>query len=107
VAFEMQAEYDDTRKDRTTSNLLQNDKDEKLTFRKPRSTPMVEPIEPSTTKGQQLREVITTDSAQEEEPKNIADEPMKMYFYYPKYLHPEAVALIAQNLLQEWENENK
>jgi hypothetical protein len=38
--------------------------------------------------------------------KNKIDEDMKMYFYYPKYLQPEAVALIAQNLLNEWEEEN-
>ena len=33
------------------------------------------------------------------------NEPYQMFFYYPKYLHPEAVALIAQNLLNEWEEE--
>eukprot|EP01080_Neovahlkampfia_damariscottae_P004317 gene4317-7673_t len=37
------------------------------------------------------------------ETKPLKDEPMKMFFYYPKYLHPEAVALISQNLLNEWE----
>ncbi|KAL9656739.1 hypothetical protein ABK040_003006 [Willaertia magna] len=35
------------------------------------------------------------------------NEPYQMYFYYPKYLHPEAVALIAQNLLNEWEDEEE
>jgi hypothetical protein len=87
-------------------NPLQNDKDEKLTYRKPRSKPLIDPIEPSETTqkpGTRLQEVITIDIAREE--KKELNEPMKMYFYYPKYLHPEAVTLIAQNLLQEWEAE--
>jgi hypothetical protein len=42
-----------------------------------------------------------------EDKENIKNENMKMYFYYPKYLQPEAVALIAQNLLNEWEEEEE
>ena len=33
------------------------------------------------------------------------NEPYQMFFYYPRYLHPEAVSLIAQNLLNQWEDE--
>lgn len=36
-------------------------------------------------------------------PPPLTTEQPKMFFYYPKYLHPEAVALIAENLLKEWE----
>jgi hypothetical protein len=43
----------------------------------------------------------------EEKIPSTKDEPMKLYFYYPKYLHPEAVALISQNLLNEWEEQEE
>ena len=68
---------------------------------------------------QQVRSEETLNQAsrsrEEEEPilwKKASDdktdvEQPKMYFYYPKYLHPEAVALIAENLLREWENEQE
>jgi hypothetical protein len=39
--------------------------------------------------------------------ESTKDEPMKLFFYYPKYLHPEAVALISQNLLNEWEEQEE
>lgn len=102
----MQQQQDDKKR-----KTLSRDKDEKLTFRKPRTTPLIEPIAPSTApksdvSGPRLREVITVDN-QDEKTSVPVDEPMKMFFYYPKYLHPEAVTLIAQNLLQEWENESR
>ncbi|KAG2379562.1 hypothetical protein C9374_006679 [Naegleria lovaniensis] len=47
-------------------------------------------------------EVLLAEQVRREKERN---EPYQMFFYYPKYLHPEAVALIAQNLLNEWEEE--
>ncbi len=41
------------------------------------------------------------------EQEQILKEERKMFFYYPKYLHPESVALIAQHLLDEWEDKAK
>ncbi|KAF0974187.1 hypothetical protein FDP41_006797 [Naegleria fowleri] len=47
-------------------------------------------------------ELLLAEQIRREKERN---EPYQMFFYYPKYLHPEAVALIAQNLLNEWEEE--
>lgn len=53
-----------------------------------------------------IREQQRQQREQEEfdEAEKIHLESSKMFFYYPKYLHPEAVALLAQNLLDNWES---
>jgi hypothetical protein len=96
---------DDVQRPLKKSNPLQSEKDEKLTFRKTRSAPLIEPLEPNTTTNTPPNINPEPQPPLETQKTNLDDEPMKMFFYYPKYLHPEAVTLIAQNLLSEWENE--
>lgn len=73
---------------------------DKLSFRKPSN--FFEPEEKTDVKKEDVK---PENEPKPEEKVNLENEPMKMYFYYPKYLQPEAVALIAQNLLSEWEKE--
>ncbi|KAL0486434.1 DNA primase [Acrasis kona] len=101
-----------------TQNSENFQRNEKLTFRQPRPKIIEDDIEETTTnskidqnvQNQKLKDIISVnedsgvDSTIKEDIKN---EPKRMFFYYPKYLHPEAVTLIAQNLLQEWEQENQ
>lgn len=35
----------------------------------------------------------------------LENEKRQIFFYQPKYLHPESLQVIAQNLLDEWERE--
>jgi hypothetical protein len=77
---------------------------EKISLRKP-SEGFDFPID--STKSEVNTPKLATNVKVEAEPDNFKDEPMKMFFYYPKYLQPEAVALIAQNMLNEWEKNEK
>lgn len=93
---------------------MQQDKDEQtMTFRKPATARInleaLKKDEPkdateATTPTTPLKEqIFVQDTATPEETEKAKNEAKQMYFYYPKYLHPEAVALIAQHLLNEWE----
>ena len=53
-------------------------------------------VDASTGAGAPLPPIDTTDS----EPQD-----RQMFFYYPKYLDPDAVVLISRTLLQQWEAE--
>ena len=81
----------------------------KIQFRQPSSQTYVTPTIPTQTiseeSSSQLRDVKEQFHVKVEAPQQLEDEQNKMYFYYPKYLHPEAVALIIENLLNEWEGE--
>ena len=94
-----------------------------MTFRKPVVAPLIDidDLRPAIGDHQRSPSVATSDDhvqveqeelkrqreREEREAVQIHNEECKMYFYYPKYLHPEAVALLAQNLLQDWETKAK
>jgi hypothetical protein len=44
-------------------------------------------------------------SAQDSSSK-VADEPMRMYFYYPKHVDAESTAVLVRTLLQSWEDQD-
>ena len=75
--------------------------EENISFRKPTSfiQPNTEKTSTTEQKPEEKKEFTNSES------EKIKNEERKMFFYYPKYLQPEAVALIAQNLLNEWEKE--
>lgn len=75
---------------------------EKLQFRKP-APDFIKFEKKGTPKEEPSTKPVVVQEEEHQDDQAPKDEPRKMFFYYPKYLHPEAVALIAQNLLNEWE----
>lgn len=71
------------------------------------STPKQVPSASTTTFPSISSSKVNEQNEYTKEQEQILKEERKMFFYYPKYLHPESVALIAQHLLDEWEAKAK